>query len=228
MDASPPTIPRYERQGENLARALGKLTFGGFSINIRKAVLSGPAHGDRMFASHTNDGRTIYVFKRTDASLPTGSEIVAPTAVITSPVVFNGQAIAYSPAADEILVGEYAGGVVAFLASSNGAAVASRILRGDQTGLGWVTSLAADSARALLYVAALTGKISTFSTAFAGNTNVPPVAVLSGPLPRPANAVNSMQVDDATGTLVFQSANNILFFASAPSGNVAPRSSIGS
>jgi hypothetical protein len=35
-------------------------------------------------------------------------------------------------------------------------------------------------------------------------------------------------VDEATGTLVVQSANNILFFASAPSGNVAPRSSIGS
>jgi hypothetical protein len=228
LTVSPDYIFTYDRLATDLptglATPLRKLTLPGGYVRIHKAVLSGPAHGDLLFAPHINDPFTIYVFHRTDGN---GDTPVAPRATITTPVSFSTHAIVYAPDADELLVGDYSAGVVGFAASSVGAATTSRELRGDQTGLANVTSLALDSARGLLYVADAAGKISTFSSTFSGTANVPPVAVLSGPLTRLGNAINSMQVDAVTGKLVVQSADEVLTFPGSPSGNVAPSALMG-
>jgi hypothetical protein len=199
----------------------------GITFGIGNIVLTGPAHGDLLFAVNVNDEQTIYAYHRGDAS-PAAGVPVAALATISAPAIFDRRAIAYDPNADELLIGDFSGRILAFPASSNGPATATRILGGSQTGMGQITALAIDGDRHLLYAADSMGKLSTFPSDFAASANIAPDAVLAGPLTRLGSSIETIRVDAPSGNLYVQSSSSILVFPSSPSGNGAAQSSISS
>ena len=217
-------ISTFDRTASGSATPVRKLVIiDGIAFGIGNAVLTGPAHGDRLFVMDLQNNK-IYVYGRTDSS----TAPLPPAATITAPIVFNHAAVAFDPVTDELLVGDVVGTVVAFPASSSGVATATRTLRGAQTGLAGVSALAVDADRGLLYVADVDGKISTFPSNFGTTANIAPSAVLAGPSTRLGTAVDSLAVDPSSGKVFAQSSSSILVFPSSPAGDVAPPSDISS
>jgi hypothetical protein len=233
-------VKAYDRTATSMDAPARTLTVSdGFTNAIGNVVLAGSAGGDRMFAVSLNDERTVYVFQRTDSDVTPGVGIVASRAVITMPGFFSLRAITYDPVTDEILIGVLADSsavvatpqLLAIPASSNGAAAATRNLTGPDTGLAlgdFPGALALDVSRRILYVSDNKGRIFAFDADFGVDADLAPLSVLAGPETGVGPNVQSLAVDQATGNLVVQSGDSILFFPSLPSGDQAPTASIGS
>jgi len=187
-------------------------------------VLSGVAHGDRMFV---RVGQGILIYGRTDA----GNSPPLATIFLIDPVL---NAIAYDPVSDEILAAvrqpDGSAAVLAFPASSDGSTVPSRVLAGDQTLLQTASGLAVDGRSGILYVVDSGGAVLAFARDFAASANVAPVRVLRGPStqlsagdPRDARDV---LVDEARDLLVVRNAHRILVFDANASGDTAPLSAV--
>jgi hypothetical protein len=195
------------------------------AILARKAVLTGPSHGDLMFVG--TQSSAVMTYQRTDS----GS--VAPSAEFnTNPSVQAGTII-YDPVADEILMAlDNLGGqpgVAAFPSTtSQSQPNASRVLAGDQTGLTNVTALAMDAAHDVLHVADATGQILTFPADFGASANIAPTAVLGGPLTQFGGGIQDLVFDPASGHLVVHAGTRILTFAADAAGNTAPLSALSS
>jgi hypothetical protein len=214
------SVKTYKRATAGNPQLVRKLAVSdGVTFGAEKVVLSGPAHGDRMFVVDLGNPTHIYVYHRTDAGP------AQPIAAISPPVFFNTRAIAYDPAHDELLLGTFDGSIVAIPASGNGAVAATRTLSGNKTGLGLPTALAVDPARGILYSADASG-LASFPLGFADGANIAPIAVLSGPHTLASGRTGTIDVDETTGDVVLQTAGSIAVYGSAPAGDLAPVSAI--
>ena len=193
-----------------------------------KIVLTGPAHGDRMFVIDLSNYKSIHVFSRTDS----GS--VAPAAIITSSDITFLHDIAYDPVRDELLVSasrsDFSSGILAFPAASSGPSSPTRVLAGAQTRFGDPT-LAVDSLNDLLYTVDGDGTVRVFPLGFGASPNIAPVRTLGGPstqLSYSNGVTHIAALDTARNQLVVQNGSRILVFDAAASGNTAPLSAISS
>jgi hypothetical protein len=192
--------------------------------NLRTIVLSGPAHGDRIFAADdSGDFQHVYTFQRTDSLLAQDGQR-EPETDITSSAITTIFAVAYDPVADEVLVSQ-PGAVLAFPAASNGPTAPTRILSGDQTGLSG--PIAISVVAGILYVLEQDGRVLRFPSNFGANANIPPSSTLAGPSTRLSDDSHFFAIDEVNGLMAVATDKSVLFFDAAASGDVAPLREIG-
>jgi hypothetical protein len=201
------------------------------TASFGKAVLTGPAHGDRMFVIgfDQSSGFSINSYARADSGAKDPSSVMTSTALAS----VIASAFAYDPVNDEILVGVVDSGgsgvsVLAFPASGNGPTVPSRVLGGSLTEMVAPEALAVDSANGILYVLDAGESVLSFPLSFGASANIAPRSILSGSLTRISFNAHSIAFDQTLGILAVQSDDNILVFDAAASGNIAPISAINS
>lgn len=210
MVGSGTEILTFDRAAEGNAAPVR--TLHATSASPKHIVLSGPAHGDRLFV---DDGEFIRVYGRTDS----GFALARANTTITGGVV----SMAYDPVSTQLLVAGI-NAVAAYSVSANGTLTLARTLLSTLPGVAGATGMAVDAGNGILYLADFASQVVAYPTAFADNAAVTPLSILSGPTTRLEAANNAIAYDGVNGVIVVMSARNLLVFDANANGDTAPRS----